>query len=153
MINKCGAIPDRFLDYAPSLKRLLPKRNDRTPDEIRECLIMANHDSPLCNCRVSCRETNIKFKHTTTPTRFTGYLYFKYDSNTFMDIKEIPAYPATKFVTDIAGWMSLFSGMSLLSIVEVLLFTVLSVLAVLQKLKHKFYTRRRQTYAIPTLQN
>ena len=144
MIDECGAVLDDLLEYAPSLKELLPKTNNRTIDEVRQCLVKVILDkSYTCNCKMSCHETNIKHRHITKPTtRLFSYLHFKYDSNTYMEIKEIPAYPATKFITDIGGWMGLFSGMSFLSVVEVLLFIILSVIAMMRKIKHAIRTRR-----------
>ena len=66
-----------------------------------------------------------------------------------MEIKEFPSYPATKFVTDIGGWLGLFSGLSFLSIVEVLLFVLLSVIVTLRKLRYVCKTRRRIKHDIP----
>ena len=81
------------------------------------------------------------------------HLYFMYESNTYMDIKEIPAYPATKFVTDIGSWLGLFSGMSFLSVLEILLFIILSAFGIVQKLQHAIQTRRGQRNVIPPAQN
>ena len=49
--------------------------------------------------------------------------------NTITNITEIPVYPANKFITDIGGWLGLFSGMSVLSVAEIIIFIVLSVIA------------------------
>ena len=103
--------------------------------DVRLKMYLAITNPPPCICRVSCHETSIKHKHSSTPTGNTRSgvknVYFKYESNSYMEIKEFPSYPATKFVTDMGGWLGLFSGLSFLSILEVLLFVLLSVIATL----------------------
>ena len=61
----------------------------------------------------------------------------------YTTINEVPAYPATKFVTDIGGWLGLFSGMSLLSMVELIVFTLLTLVGFYHHLK-RFIKARRQ---------
>ena len=77
-------------------------------------------------------------------SKYGPTIVFTFDSNTFTEIEEFPLYPLTKFVTDIGGWLSLFSGMSLLSVVEIIVFVVLSLLALLHKVKRSLSTRRLQ---------
>ena len=105
-----------------------------------------------CKCGASCHEMSIKHKHTKNKDDIGEpgmWFNFDYKSYTFTDIKEIPSYPATKFVTDIGGWLGLFSGISFLSIIEILLFLFLSMLAMVQKLKHAIQVRRGQRHELP----
>ena len=149
MISKCKAVPDEFLNYLPHLQALLPKYDNRTTFDVRHCLNEAVRNSTQmhCDCRFACREMNIRHKNTSNSNGFGAYLFLTYDSNRFMEITEIPVYPATKFVTDIGGWMGLFSGTSFLSILEVLLFTILSMLGVYRKLKRSINRRWSQRQA------
>ena len=151
MINNCGAVPDEFLRYLPHLKELLPDTNEKTDDHVKLCFWEAMQHFESCKCGVSCHEMNIKHRHFSDHNDHGIYLYFSYESNTFMEIKEIPSYPATKFVTDIGGWLGLFSGISFLSIVEILLFIFLSVLAMVKKLKHEIQIRRGQRHELPSM--
>ena len=143
-ISKCGAVPGMWLKYAPNLKSMLPALNNRTVDDIRSCLWREGR-SLDCQCQVGCQQVSFKQKQITEPTALWHTLAFEYISNTYTEITEIPAYPATKFVTDIGGWLGLFSGMSLLSIVEVLLSVILTLIAILHKFKHVLLTRYRHT--------
>ena len=84
-------------------------------------------------------------KHTTSKNNRNGRglaITLKFDSKTFTNITEIPAYPTEKFVTDRGGWLGLFTGMSALSVVEIILFVVLSLVALYRKIKQYLTTRR-----------
>ena len=140
-ISKCGAVPDMWLRYAPHIKTMLPSHDNRTAHSIRRCMLRVT-DQYQCQCRVGCQEVSFKVKHFADNNTFLPQLSLQYLSNTYTEITETPAYPATKFVTDIGGWLGLFSGMSLLSLVEVLLSGILSILAISYKLKYAFTARR-----------
>ena len=147
LISKCGTLPEYILQYAPRLRTLLPSHNNLTDDEIRVCLFdsYSKFIEGGCDCRVSCSEMTIKTKHTILPhaDMCSGKIvYLKFKSITFTNISEIPEYPAEKFVTDIGGWLGLFSGMSALSVVEIILFVALSLAAFYRKIKQYFITRR-----------
>ena len=167
---KCGALLDGYLQYLPHLNELILDENYITNGDVRQCLLNVslekkNLESALsCECGVSCKEMNIKHKHITEeklskieddnedPT-YDRHFQFSYDSNTYTEIKEIPAYPATKFVTDIGGWLGLFSGISFLSIVEILLFILLSALTIVTRLRHAIQIRRGRRHVLPPVLN
>ena len=146
MIAKCGALPDFVLQYAPNLRTLLPKQSHSTDGGIRRCFLYFNNlfydKEEGCNdCRVSCSEMTIK--HTVTKKGDYGpTIELRFDSKSLTNITETAAYPAEKFVTDIGGWLGLFSGMSALSVVEIILFVVLSLVALYRKIKQYLSIRR-----------
>ena len=153
MISKCKAVPQQFLYYLPHIQKLLPQNNNLSDSETRLCLdneykASAGHNPRFhipCDCRVSCNEMTIKSKITRSThkqSKFGPIIEFAFDSTTYTEIQELPLYPLTKFVTDIGGWLSLFSGMSLLSVAEIVVFIVLSLLALLNKLKRSIASRR-----------
>ena len=144
MIARCGAVPDQFLHYAPKVLNLLPKNSNRTEDSTRECLLNLDIYVDTCGCRVGCSEMMIKSRKTRFPksSRNGPYLSFLFTAKTMTEITEIAAYPPTKFVTDVGGWLGLFSGMSLLSMLEMILFTTLTLTALYRKFRH-FLTARR----------
>ena len=155
MISQCKAVPQQFLNHSPKIQKLLPEHNNISDSEVRRCLWKAYNPGVFdqntfihCDCRVSCKEMTIKHKATSRAHEQSHHIgptiIFTFDSNTFTEIEEFPLYPLTKFVTDIGGWLSLFSGMSLLSVVEIIVFIVLSLLALLHKLKRSLSTRRLQ---------
>ena len=145
VINECGALADEWLTYAPQLKRLLPAHNNRSNDEVRQCLFHDGHIiSAPCECRMSCHQVNIKYKHEVNPDDKHRYLSFIYPSNTYTEVSEIPTYPPEKFVTDIGGWVGLFSGMSILSVLEVILFAILTLLAAYHKFRQAIASRRQK---------
>ena len=149
-ISKCSALPNEWLRYVPNLKALLPAHN-KSDDYVIKCL-KEEYDSyhwgeHHCDCRVSCKETSIKHQHIKNNPMIKN-IAIKYTSNTITEITEIPAYPATKFITDIGGWVGLFSGMSLLSVIEIILTVNLTLLAAYYKLKRFIIERKnhqRQT--------
>ena len=95
-----------------------------------------------CDCPLACKEVMFKTKYTSSLDSNGIFIQIKYDSTMYTMIDELPAYPATKFVTDIGGWLGLFSGSSLLSLVELIVFTVLSLAGFCCKLKNFIRNRR-----------
>ena len=145
LVAKCGAIPEQYLNYAPHLRTLLPRYNNLTDAAVRSCIIKAFGSFAVCECRVSCTETLFKTRYTVskhTIPAFGPMLEFNFDSKIITNITEIPTYPPEKFITDIGGWLGLFSGTSILSVLEIFLFLPLSVSAACQKLK-RYLTERR----------
>ena len=61
---------------------------------------------------------------------------FEYLMTTYTEIVEVPAYPWSKFITDIGGWLSLFSGMSALSLLEIFIFIPLATVHLWRKMRN-----------------
>ena len=131
MRSKCDDVIKQWQIY-------LPQEIGRIKRETtRQCLLKlfqekfdpefsGNIDELECKCPVSCYDT---YLDTTVELKFSslGSISFKYFSNTITEIKERPAYPASQFITDIGGWLSLFTGMSVLSLLEIFIFIVIGV--------------------------
>ena len=148
-IAECGAIPDQYLTYAPQLQELLPKQSNRTDDDVARCIqeifFSPSEEFPECHCPVSCTETLFKTKYSVSQhesSHLGPLLTFSFNSKIVTNITDIPSYPPEKFITDIGGWLGLFSGMSLLSLLEVTLFVTLSITAGYSKLKQHLTARR-----------
>ena len=108
------------------------KKDTACNKKIQKCLFSVLESLALenkCRCAPSCSEET--FETTTTWERnIDNMISLRFSaSNTLTSITEIPAYPANKFITDIGGWLSLFSGMSILSVAEIIIFAVLSIVA------------------------
>ena len=107
---------------------------------VRECLIdVLQTNDRQCSCPVGCYETYFDKKvgdqYYISNLGGPAKISFEYLSNTATEIRERPAYPATQFITDIGGWLSLFTGMSALSLLEVIIFVILSMNVLWQKFK------------------
>ena len=130
MLSKCGDVIQQWQIYLPT------DRESTKKEDSAACLIdLFNHNFPgfRCKCPVSCYDMYID-----TVAEISNYgpqmISFNYLSNTVTEIKEIPAYPASRFITDIGGWLSLFTGMSVLSLLEVLMSISLSITALYRTL-------------------
>ena len=134
MLDDCGAVLDHWQRYAHG-----KYSTNKTSNNTRNCLhtvLMSTLQN--CNCPFSCNETSfdagfkvINWKEHSDMVE----IQMIYNKNTFTMIEEYEAYPKDKFVTDIGGWCGLFSGMSFLSIVEILVFAVLSLIAFFEKFR------------------
>ena len=151
LIRECGAVPDQYLYYKPSIQAYLPESTDFSDSEMRICLwrvLYYSHKYFLeltrdCGCRVSCKGMSFKATHLINTYSQGGYTYpqgeesvrFKFASNIVTNVTEIPTYPSTKFLPDIGGLLGLFSGMSVLSIIELIVFFALSIAAAFHRVK------------------
>ena len=130
MLSKCGDVIQQWKIFLPK-DRVATKKTD-----VAECLrnlFYKNFAGLVCNCPVSCYEMYIDTAFESKYSMFRS-LDFQYLSNTVTEIRERPAYPESRFITDIGGWLSLFTGMSVLSILEFFIFIILCTIALFQKL-------------------
>ena len=133
MLSECGTVLDHWQQYAGWK---YPK--NQTLKNTRKCLRFILRSSIKdCHCPFSCNETTFEAGFRVYNEKKNGRVFIKlaYSKNTYTMIQEYEAYPKDKFLTDIGGWCGLFSGMSFLSIVEILVFITLSVIAFIQKLR------------------
>ena len=133
MFFKCGNVIQQWQKYIPKTKPI------NTTYGVKLCLqniIMYEiyFINLRCDCPVACQEINVDTEYTIKPCQ-DNTIGFTYQSNTYTEIVEVPAYPASKFITDIGGWLSLFSGMSALSLLEVVIFIPLAIIAYYKRWK------------------
>ena len=143
MLSKCEDVIQQWQQFLPEC-RLFNKSKG-----VRGCLIdVLQTNDRQCSCPVGCYETyfdkkmgdqTFRDQYSLEDLRGPASISFQYLSKTATEIREKPAYPATQFITDIGGWLSLFTGMSALSLLEVLIFVFLSI----NVLRQKFKVRRR----------
>ena len=125
MLTKCGDVIQQWQMY-----KTQRKISNRTDDEIRDCLYklqVKNFHGLYCHCPVSCNEVFIDTNVEVSASYLFSAISMKYLSNTYTEITEVAAYPASRFITDVGGWLSLFSGMSALSLLEIIIFTLLTL--------------------------
>ena len=132
MYSKCGDVIQQWQKYLPKTKAQSKEKG------VWACLkgILQNELKDLrCDCPISCNEMYIESKVDLKECNGIK-VDFEYLSGTYTEIVELPAYPASKFITDIGGWLSLFSGMSALSLLELVIFTPLATITVCKKIKN-----------------
>ena len=148
-VEACNATLDHWKPYLKNNK-LFKAANDcytRENDEpskisecerkTRQCLWNLTLIPKECHCPTSCFEEVVDTIVTKTKDAIAidlsmTNLHFSAGS-TLTNITEIPAYPANKFITDIGGWLGLFSGMSVLSVAEIIIFLVLTITAFMKR--------------------
>ena len=135
MLSKCGDVIDQWQIFLTKRKPI-----NKTDDEVRVCLkdiLITEFRGLVCDCPVRCKEMFIEATIGSVEKSFiVSKLRLKYLSSTYTEITEVPAYPASKFITDIGGWLSLFTGMSFLSVLEIVLFILLIISALCRRLNH-----------------
>ena len=104
---------------------------------------------------MGCKAVSIKTTHFISNVDNDNPKYIKFEinvaSNIITNVTEIATYPSTKFLPDIGGLLGLFSGMSVLSIIELIVCLALSIVTAFQKVKHFIITRHfQQNQDIPS---
>ena len=132
MLSECGDVIQQWQDYLP------PKRKYQNRTEaVHDCLNHLSMEKFInfeCVCPMSCYDMHIDTRVEVKPSAvYFKSITFEYLSDTFTEIRESPAYPASHFVTDIGGWLSLFTGMSILSLLEVIITISLAIITICQK--------------------
>ena len=143
-MEHCNTTIDQWKRHVTNKTKLLKKpinecnvtgngeQKDLCERKTRECLynsLMNPLPVGYCKCPQSCSEVMIDTSITTMESDNATKLVLSV-SNTVTRITEVPVYPANKFVTDIGGWLGLFSGMSVLSVAEIIIFMALSLVGV-----------------------
>ena len=139
MLRECGTVIDYWKEYIPV--EHTERNHNGSWDIAAACLkriLTAPRDPNACPCPFSCYEVSYdtvfrKLYH--LQYNSVVEIHINYPKNSFTSIKEYEAYPKSKFLTDIGGWCGLFTGMSFLSIVEILVFLTLALVAFCKNLK------------------
>ena len=130
MLTQCGDVIQQWQIYLPRDK--VSKKRESSLTCLRN-LLLSDFPGLECKCPVSCYDMYVdtRVDEDWSPRPMISFHYL---SNTVTEIKEVPAYPGSKFVTDIGGWLSLFTGMSVLSLLELFIFISLSIVALCRTL-------------------
>ena len=142
MLTECKTVIDAWRKYVPGLHS-----TNETWDTSAECLRRIAFSSKYpswCHCPFSCFETSFDTSlRRLYPIPYSNYaeIQINYERNTFTLVQEIEAYPKNKFLTDIGGWCGLFTGMSLMSLVEMFVFLLLAVMALCRKWRALRFSR------------
>ena len=129
MLSECGDVIQQWKIYKP--RGRVTNKTKNVHKCLRKLFERKFDNLAKCDCPVSCFDMYID----TTVDSIYGTiesLSFQYLSNTITEIKERPAYPASQFVTDIGGWLSLFTGISVLSLLKLCIFFALIITALCQ---------------------
>ena len=137
MLLECGTVPD---DWKPLVKPSYKRRESTnwTFSEVKNCLLkqIGIYGSwweriPFA-CPISCYEETYQVKEMRSGD-FSGWrLDMMYQRRRTTFVREIPTYTMDKLLSEIGGYLGLFVGMSILSIIEIVVYIVVST-------KEKYY--------------
>ncbi|XP_033126384.1 acid-sensing ion channel 5-like [Anneissia japonica] len=118
------------------------------------------HNQTNCNCRTACHYVNYvtklssalwpgdhiisHLKHVTNHSAVfikKNYLdvYLFYEDLSYEVVEQVPAYTSTKLLCDIGGLMGLLCGMSLMTIIEIIEFSLVSLRKCFNRSSRKIY--------------
>ena len=130
MLANCGTVFERWL---PFMKPQYQKRNNTnmTNNEINTCInnnrfcedINGNFIECTFPCPKPCHEESFKIKEMHIFTRNEKkHLMLNSPESRTTYINEIPAYTMEKLLSEIGGYLGLFVGMSILSLIEIMVY-------------------------------
>ena len=136
MMEVCGNVPDVWRSIAAESGLHPTKKAD---EAVRKCILMENVHARLknqvnnshCECQLPCEER--LFSHEITSYSTPGFphtfwgLEFEHKSFKIEEIEEIPTYEGSKFWSDIGGWLGLLMGMSVMSVIEVIVYLTMKL--------------------------
>ena len=127
MLAKCGGILDR---WAPLLPQRVPQN---LPQSDPNTCLMNMLDSKLlpdtCPCPLPCHEMDFGATVSRVSEFKDGWLlYLMYKSHKVTSITEKPDYPFEQFLSEVGGLVGLLVGMSVLSVIEIVVYCVVSLL-------------------------
>ena len=125
MLQKCGDVIEPWKQFLKPWHKY--RRNiNISGDKLENCLLGEFFDDYLNKphpCPLPCYEVTYKTQtfylanNNVNPQRLQ--VNIKYVTNRVTTIHDVPSYTIDKLLSDIGGWLGLFVGMSLLSLVEV----------------------------------
>ena len=133
MLRLCGTVVDRWKQFAESELKLYESiRNKQTEKEIRHCLkrflYFPNTTDLQCDCPFACKETRSDLSVNLGRESIYAYVFqFRHYPLETTLVKEIPDYPIEKFLADIGGLVGLLCGMSILSLLEIVITVLISI--------------------------
>ena len=136
LVRKCGNAPDMFKPFMTAKEKELVRENDN----IRDCWNTTYKDfytgggHKACECPLPCEDVSYDYIFLNQEKWDTHYspghpteINLICTSLNKKHLIEVPAYPLTKFLSDIGGWLGLLVGMSALSIVEIFAYVALKM--------------------------
>ena len=133
LFYNCGSVYDRWQKFVTPDLEVDPNINSSMSDtEVSNCLKNYTEEATLtatkCGCPLACNETKISMQMSYTERHYGGYdLFVKYNPFEVTHVREIPEYPIEQFVADIGGLAGLVAGMSVISILEIIICAILTL--------------------------
>ena len=128
LFYKCGTVYDRWKQFVTSdMKVNSSLVSPLSEEQVMSCFRdfelrdKMNITASTCRCPLACNETHISSQITHRDRYFGGYeLFIKYYPFEVTHVKEIPEYPIEHFLADIGGLAGLVAGMSVISVLEII---------------------------------
>ena len=130
MLADCGTVLDIYLPYVKSSYR---KRNNTnmTEGEIDKCLydILKPCETDECfsQCPRQCHEETYMVKEIRFRDDDEWYVSLEQWQHRTTYIQEVPAYTMERLLSEVGGYLGLFVGMSILSLIEIIVYVVTSI--------------------------
>ena len=145
MLDECGTVIDRWKPHVP--KHFLNGKNLKSDAETRKCLYAQLGEIGVpewCKCPVPCQETDFGAtfirQSRLNPGDIIehGWLFkFRFKTHKITYVTEVPEYPFESFISEVGGLVGLLVGMSALSIMEILVFSAITIIGIVTKFKKK----------------
>ena len=141
MVNSCGAVIDRWKPLLPN-SLLEQQKNKSNIVDTRKCLynVLGFIGVPdWCKCPVPCHEVDFGatlIRQSEIARKEKGWRFqFKYKSHKIKYVTAVPEYPFKTFLSSVGGLVGLLFGNSTLSVVEVVVFCILTIIMAVIKIK------------------
>ena len=122
MLSKCGSVPDAWKPYVKSTYPSKILQNVTVP-EINRCLSKVFDYNRPFPCPVQCEEVTYQAKEMKIADLNSVWnLDIMYALPRTTLVKEIATYPLNKLLSDVGGWLGLFVGLSIISLVEIIVY-------------------------------
>ena len=140
MFQECGTVVDRWRKYAP--KKSFPVSNTKY-NSTQDCLqqtadIIAIKPIPNCSTQPSCNEVIFSelYQNTDIATDSDVFLEFFINSPIVTIMRETPDFSVGDLFGQLGGFIGVCCGMSFLSILELIVYTVLFAVNKISKACH-----------------
>ena len=132
LLKRCGHVPDMFKSFMTEEDMKLVRKVDGIRNCWRETYIYfyAGDGHNHCECPLSCNDVSYDYVFLTQEkwhAKNSTEIHLICTSLKKVHLIELPAYPITKFMSDIGGWLGLLVGMSALSVVEIIAYLALKM--------------------------
>ena len=141
MYSKCGDVLDYLTPYlTPEMKI---KRSNEKEEETRMCLyaIWKKHlewgiPQEGCNCPHPCHEISFKQEPAKFANADNWVFYMRYRERSILTFSEVPLYSLSSILSSLGGNMGLMAGLSVLSIAEILIYAVMTIIKAVREHWH-----------------